>query len=95
MPECTPAARLQVVLRYPIGLMPLGVEASSDGVSLGVATLCTPDLNLTGQDTMCLDVAPAAGAQLLLRIARGADAPDCDGDCAFNRYIIAVTAPLQ
>jgi hypothetical protein len=82
--------RLEITARYPVAFLPVGVELLDDtGNVLVSAELCTPSVDYTGMDYLCIDHDPSVGVYYV-RAAGVAGAPDCDGGCGFNRYSLDI-----
>lgn len=91
--ESTP--RLVIRLRYPVALMPLTVELlDSQGEVIAQGELCTPAVDYSGEDWLCIDVEPSAQVQYV-RVGAVGDAPDCGGDCAHNGYTLDINLVLS
>jgi hypothetical protein len=92
LPElCSDEHRVVVTLRYPIALMPLAVDlVDGEGQVVASGALCTPPLDYSGQDRLCIEVAPTV-QRYWTRVTPAADAVDCDGACAYNRYTLDVS----
>ena len=68
--------------------------AVRDGRIVAVGELCTPTVDFTGKDWLCLEVEP--GAQVYyVRVEAVADGPDCGGDCAHNLYDLDINLLLS
>ena len=81
---------LKVTLRYPIAFLPLQVELlDQSGNPVVGGELCTPAVDYTGMDYSCISHAPTVGT-FYLRTSAVAGAPDCGGECAFNRYSLDI-----
>lgn len=86
---------LEAKVNFPIGLVGLQVELlDSAGTVVTSGELCTESLNLSGKERVCLDASLTQGVYYL-RIQVAADAPDCNGDCHNNQYVLDVRYPLS
>lgn len=82
---------LQIRLRYPIALVPLQVELLDDsGSVLAAGEICTSPIDTSGRERLCIDIPPVTGTTYFVRVARPADAPNCDGDCDYNQYLLDI-----
>jgi len=81
---------LEITARYPIAFVPVALELLDEsGDVAAAAEMCTPAVDYTGTDVLCIDHTPSVGTYLI-RVAAVDGAPDCDGDCAFNRYTLDI-----
>ena len=91
--NCTGNPRLDVALQFPVGLVPLEISLiDENGAEVLPAEPCTPDVNVTGMDTVCIEGLPPTGTYFLR--VRAASDSDCDGDCRHNQYLLRVRYPL-
>ncbi len=82
--------QLEITLRYPIAFLPLEVELLDEtGDVVAAGELCTPAVDYTGMDYLCITHQPSEGVYYV-RAEGVAGAPDCDGGCAFNRYSLDI-----
>jgi|GEM_PF-1523885 len=87
---------LEIRLRYPIALVPLQLELlDGSGTVLASGELCTSPIDTTGRDRVCIDIPPVTGTTYYVRVVRPADAPNCDGDCDSNQYLLDILFPLS
>lgn len=85
---------LELKLRFPVATVPLTVEVLDDaGQVVATGEPCTPEPNFSGRDHMCLELVPSQAAYYI-RVRVADDAPDCDGDCRHNQYLLDVVFPL-
>lgn len=94
--DCSGAdPHINVVVRFPIAHVPLTLELlDAEGAVIQEAELCTSTADRTGTDRVCLESRLASGTYYLqIRAADGA--PDCDGTCHYNRYLVAFSLPLS
>ncbi len=94
--ECeTGAAALAISVRYPVALVPMKLELLDDEMAVVEAgVLCTQEPNFTGQDKLCIDALPPAGTYYV-RVSSDRDAPDCDGDCHYNQYVLSIDVAID
>lgn len=94
--ECTGAdPHISVIVRFPIAHVPLTLELLDDsGQVIQEAELCTSTADRTGTDRVCLESRLASGTYYL-RVRAVDGAPDCDGTCHYNRYLVALSLPLS
>jgi hypothetical protein len=89
------SSRLTVTLRYPVATMPLTVELlDSQGEVIAVGGLCTPAVDYSGRDWLCIEVEPSAQGYYV-RVEGLTDAPDCGGDCDHNSYELDINLLLS
>lgn len=94
--ECSGAdPHIEVVVRFPVAFVPLALELlDAEGAVIGAGELCTSTADRTGTDRVCLESRLASGTYYL-RVRVADDAPDCDGTCHYNRYLVAFSLPLS
>lgn len=93
--ECVgDSPHLEVTLRFPTAFVPLAIDLIDDqGGAVAAGEPCTPSGDRTGNDRLCIEQ-PLAPGRYFLRVRAAPEAPDCDGDCHYNRYTIIVSYPL-
>lgn len=86
---------IEIRMRYPIAFMPLVVEVLDDqGAVIATGELCTASNDLTGTERQCIDI-PNEQGTYFIRVSPEADAPDCDGECGFNEYVLDIASLLS
>lgn len=86
---------LEISLRYPLALVPLQIELlDGAGTVIAAGEICTSPIDVTGRERICIDAPPVPGTTYFVKVSRAADAPDCDGTCDYNQYILDVNFPL-
>jgi hypothetical protein len=84
-----------VSLSFPIAYVPLAVEIrDAGGALLASGTPCTPVVNYSGMDSVCMELEVEAGAVYYVRVTPAAGAPDCDGACALTLYQLTIQSLL-
>ena len=79
-------ARLAFPLAFELPALELRDDAG--GVrAMGVA--CANDAPSDGTGLLCVDAPVTAGGRFAIRVA-GSGTLDCDGECAFNRYVLTM-----
>jgi len=87
--------RVLVHVAFPIAFVPLEVEVrDAAGALLASGTPCTPELNYTGMDAVCLELGVEAGAVYYVRVAPTSGGPDCDGGCNRTLYHLTIQSLL-
>lgn len=82
--------QLTVELAYSIAFVPLTVDIlDADGNVLAAGEVCD-DLDLQAQVTVCATLEVDGPAPYLVRVQPADGAPDCDGTCGFNRYLLTI-----
>ncbi|HUH02469.1 MAG TPA: hypothetical protein VML75_10760 [Kofleriaceae bacterium] len=85
---------LELKLRFPVATVALVLEILDEaGQVVATGEPCTPEPNFSGRDHLCLEMAPDQ-AIYYIRVRVADDAPDCDGDCRHNQYLLDVVYPL-
>jgi len=87
-PDCT-SVEVNLELSYPLAWEPLAASlTASDGSVIGTDGDCDEAAS-PGDDNRCLKVTLTPGSHYGMSIT-AAGGGDCDGDCGFNRYTLAV-----
>jgi len=90
-PSVCAAVEVQVRLSFPVAFEPLMV-ALYDGAGatqLATSAACTQGVDVPGEDQQCLTMTLTPGADYALQVTP-AGGGDCDGGCAYNRYVLTV-----
>lgn len=83
------AGEFEVLVRYPIALAAVTVEIlDATGAVLATGEICD-DLDVSGRVHLCAQVDVTPSTTYVLRIGLGGEG-DCDGACAYNRYMLSV-----
>lgn len=86
--------RFDVTLRYPFALAEVQVELlDSSGAVIGTGENCTPAVDFSGKEAMCISV-PAAAGTFYVRVTTSGQVT-CSGDCHYNQYTLDIHLPLS
>jgi len=88
--DCEGARVFEVKLRHPIAFAPLSLEIlDGDGAVVATGEICET-VDDAGLVHVCAEVDAAPGDPLVVRVRLADGAPDCDGTCAYNRYLLSI-----
>jgi hypothetical protein len=86
---------IEIRMRYAIAFVPLVVEVLDDqGAVIATGELCTASNDLTGMERQCIDIPNDTGT-FYIRVSPESDAPDCDGECQYNEYVLDISNLLS
>ena len=72
----------------------LGVELlDQSGSVVATGEVCTPSVDFSGKEAMCIDV-PAAQGTYFVRVT-STGAANCSGECDYNQYTLDIRLPLS
>jgi hypothetical protein len=88
IPSCSGGdPHVSIGLQYHVAFAPLSVELiNGAGEVVASGEICTDSSN-SGVERLCLESPSPAAGDYVIRIRSTGEA-DCDGECAFNRYLL-------
>jgi hypothetical protein len=94
LPACTGTSpHLSLTLQFHVAFAPLQVKLvdSSDAV-VAEGDVCGDAVG--GLERVCLDLAAPAAGEYRIQVQSTGEA-NCEGDCAYNRYLLRLSYPLS